>query len=81
VSADTVVIPAHGPVLSGTDILRMRAMFTNLHLDLAEQLNLGMGPKDIVNMGLLDPYIDDFGDPTLFLDHAHRSIQRAYVPD
>ncbi len=81
VSADTVVVPAHGPLLSGTDILRMRAMYTNLHLDLVEQLNLGMGPKNIVKMGLLDPYIDDFGDPTLFLDHAHRSIQRAYVPD
>jgi glyoxylase-like metal-dependent hydrolase (beta-lactamase superfamily II) len=81
VSSDTVVIPAHGPIISGTDILRMRAMYTNLHLDLAEQLNLGMGPDDIVNMGLLDPYIEDFGDPTQFLDHAHRSIQQAYVPD
>ena len=81
VSADTVVIPAHGPILSGTDILRMRAMYTNLHLDLAEELNLGMGPDNIVTMGLLDDYVDDFGDPTHFLDHAHRSIQLAYVPD
>ncbi|MDG2175091.1 MAG: MBL fold metallo-hydrolase [Gammaproteobacteria bacterium] len=81
VSADTVVVPAHGPILSGTDILRMRAMYTNLHLDLAEQLNLGMGPDNIINMGLLDDYIDDFGDPTRFLDHAHRSLQLAYVPD
>jgi len=30
---------------------------------------------------LLDPYVDEFGDPTLFIDHAHRSLQRAYVPD
>ena len=81
VSADTTVIPAHGPIISGTDILRMRAMYTNFHLDLAEQLNLGMGPKDTVKMGLLDPYVDEFGDPTLFIDHAHRSLQRAYVPD
>lgn len=81
VSSDTVVIPAQGPIISGTDILRMRAMYTNLHLDLAEQLNLGMGPKDIVNMGLLEQYADDFGDPALFLDHALRSMQRAYVPD
>ena len=81
VSADTVVIPARGPVISGTDILRMRAMYTNLHLDLAEQLNLGMGPHDVVHMGLLDDHIDKFGDPTLFLDHAMRSLQRAYVPD
>lgn len=81
VSADTTVIPAHGPILSGTDILRMRAMFTNFHLDLADQLNLGMGPDDTVKMGLLDPYIDEYGDPTVFIDHAHRSLQRAYVPD
>lgn len=81
VSSDTVVVPAHGPVVSGTDILRMRAMYTNLHLDLAEQLNLGMGPKNVVEMGLLDPYIEAFGDPTEFIDHAHRSLQQAYVPD
>lgn len=81
VSADTIVVPAHGPLISGTDILRMRGMVTNLHLDLAEQLNLGMGPDDTVKMGLLDDYVDDFGDPTLFIDHAHRSLQRAYVPD
>ena len=81
VSSDTVVIPAHGPLITGTEILRMRAMYTNLHIDLAEQLNLGMGPKDITDMGLLDPYIEEFGDPTEFLDHAHRSIQQAYVPD
>ncbi len=69
--ADTVVIPAHGPIINGTDILRMRAMYTNLHLDLSEQLNLGMGPKDVVNMGLLDDYINDFGDPSLFLQKTH----------
>lgn len=81
VSADTTVIPAHGPILSGNDILRMRSMYTNFHLDLADQLNLGMGPGDTVKMGLLDDFVDDFGDPTLFIDHAHRSMQRAYVPD
>ncbi len=81
VSADTTVIPAHGPIISGTDLLRMRAMYTNFHLDLAEQLNLGMGPKDTVNMGLLDDYVDQYGDPTQFIDYATRSMQRAFVPD
>jgi len=36
VSADTVVITAHDLIISGTDILRMRAMHIRLHLDLAE---------------------------------------------
>lgn len=81
VSADTIVVPAHGPLLSGTDIMRMRAMYTNLHLDLAAELNKGMGPDDTVRMGFLDDYRDQFGDPTTFIDHAHRSLQIAYVPD
>lgn len=81
VSADTVVIPAHGPITNGTEILRMRAMYTLLHLKLAEELNKGMGPDDIVAMNLLAEYEDEFGDATAFLDAAHRSLQIAYVPD
>src|SRR5690606_32060190 len=34
VSADTVVIPAHGPVTNGTALLRMRNMYTEVHLTL-----------------------------------------------
>lgn len=81
VSADTVVIPAHGAVTNGTEILRMRAMYTLLHLELAEQLNLGMGPDDIVAMNPLKEYEEQFGDASAFLDAAHRSLQIAYVPD
>jgi glyoxylase-like metal-dependent hydrolase (beta-lactamase superfamily II) len=81
VSADTIVIPAHGPLTNGTEILRMRAMFTLIHLKLAEELNKGMGPDDIVAMDLFKEYEDQFGDNSRFLDYAHRSLQIAYVPD
>jgi cyclase len=81
VSADTTVIPAHGPVTDGTAIIRMRNMYSGLHLDLAEQLNLGMGWDDVREMGLLDNYEDKFGDSDFFVETAHRSLQMAYVPD
>ncbi|MES2623647.1 MAG: MBL fold metallo-hydrolase [Pseudomonadota bacterium] len=81
VSADTVVIPAHGPITNGTEILRMRAMFTLIHLKLAEELNKGMGPDDIVAMNLFKEHEEQFGDNSHFLDFAHRSLQMAYVPD
>jgi glyoxylase-like metal-dependent hydrolase (beta-lactamase superfamily II) len=81
VSADTVVIPAHGPITNGTEILRMRAMFTLIHLKLAEELNKGMGPDDIVAMNLFKEHEEQFGDNSQFLDYAHRSLQIAYVPD
>jgi glyoxylase-like metal-dependent hydrolase (beta-lactamase superfamily II) len=81
VSADTIVIPAHGPITNGTEILRMRAMFTLIHLKLAEELNKGMGPDDIVAMNLFKEHEEQFGDNSQFLDFAHRSLQMAYVPN
>lgn len=81
VSADTVVIPAHGPVTNGTAVIRMRNMYSELHLTLAEQLNIGMGWDDIVTMNPLSQYEDRYGSAALFLETAHRSLQMAYVPD
>jgi glyoxylase-like metal-dependent hydrolase (beta-lactamase superfamily II) len=81
VSADTIVIPAHGPITNGTEILRMRAMFTLIHLKLAEELNKGMGPDDIVAMNLFKEHEEQFGNNSQFLDFAHRSLQMAYVPN
>jgi hypothetical protein len=59
----------------------MRAIFTLIHLKLAEQLNEGMGPDDIVAMDLFNEYEEQFGDNSQFLDFAHRSLQIAYLPD
>lgn len=81
VSADTVVIPAHGPVTNGTKIIRMRNMYSELHLTLAEQLNIGMGYDDIVAQNPLRAYEAEYGPAAGFLESAHRSIQMAYLPD
>lgn len=81
VSADTVVIPAHGSITNGTAVIRMRNMYTELHLTLAEQLNLGMGWDDVVEMNPLREYEDRYGDAAYFLETAHRSLQLAYIPD
>lgn len=81
VSADTIVVPAHGPLTNGTEILRMRSMYTDIHLWLAEQLNLGMGPDDVVLNHPFGHFEEKFGDATAFLDAAHRSLQLAYLPD
>jgi len=81
VSADTIVIPAHGPVTNGTAVLRMRNMYSELHLTLAEQLNIGMGWDDIVTLNPLKQYEEQYGSAAYFLETAHRSMQMAYVPD
>jgi len=81
VSADTVVIPGHGPVTNGTAVIRMRNMYSELHLTLSEQLNIGMGWDDIVAQNPLKQYEDRYGEAAYFLETAHRSLQLAYVPD
>ena len=81
VSADTVVVPAHGPVTNGTTLIRMRNMYSELHLTLAEQLNLGMGWDDIVAANPLKQYEASYGDTSKFLELAMRSMTMAYVPD
>jgi cyclase len=81
VSADTIVVPAHGPITNGAGILRMRNMYSELHLTLAEQLNIGMGWDDIVQMNPLRQFQGQYGDASYFLETAHRSLQMAYVPD
>jgi cyclase len=81
VSADTVVIPAHGPITNGTTLIRMRNMYSELHLTLSEQLNIGMGWNDVVAMNPLKQYEAQYGDAAYFLETAQRSLQMAYVPD
>lgn len=81
VSADTTVIPANGPVTNGTTLVRMRNMYSELHLTLAEQLNIGMGWDDVVAANPLKQHEAVYGDPSKFLELAMRSMQMAYVPD
>jgi len=81
VSADTVVIPAHGPVTNGTELMRMRNLYTELHLNLADELNLGMGWDDVVAKNPLQQFEAKYGEADYFLETAMRSLQLAYVPD
>ncbi|MDR0781095.1 MAG: MBL fold metallo-hydrolase [Pseudomonadales bacterium] len=81
VSADTVVVPAHGPITNGTALIRMRNMYSELHLRLAEELNIGMGWDDVVAKKLLAPFEAQYGNADAFVEAAFRSLQLAYVPD
>jgi hypothetical protein len=44
-------------------------------------MNKGMGPEDAVKLNPLKQYEAEFGDPSVFLYGAYRSMLIAYVPD
>jgi cyclase len=81
VDADTRVVPAEGPLMTGRDIVRQRDLYLDLFETMIGYMNMGFGPEDVVEHNPLAAYEDEFGDAAAFLDGAYRSMLIAYVPD
>jgi len=81
VEPDTRVVPAHGPPLSGRDLVRLRDIYDELFLTLIGYMNRGFGPEDAAAANPLAQYEDEFGDASEFLYGAYRSMLIAYVPE
>jgi glyoxylase-like metal-dependent hydrolase (beta-lactamase superfamily II) len=81
VDPDTRVVPAHGRLITGRDIVRHRDIYRELFETMIGYMNRGFGPEDAVESNPLEHYEDEFGDPSAFLDGAYRSMLIAYVPD
>jgi glyoxylase-like metal-dependent hydrolase (beta-lactamase superfamily II) len=81
VRADTRVVPAHGPLLMGRDIVRHRDIYLELFETLISYMNMGLGAEDVVVRNPLAKHESELGDAAAFLDGAYRSMQIAYVPD
>jgi glyoxylase-like metal-dependent hydrolase (beta-lactamase superfamily II) len=81
VDPDTRVVPAHGRVMTGGEIVRHRDMYRKLFATMIDYMNMGLGPEDAVERNPLKPYEAEFGDPSAFTYGALRSMMIAYVPD
>ena len=77
----TRVVPAHGRLITGSDIVRHRDIYQELFRTMIAYMNKGMGPEDAVKLNPLKQYEAEFGDPSVFLYGAYRSMLIAYVPD
>jgi glyoxylase-like metal-dependent hydrolase (beta-lactamase superfamily II) len=81
VNDETIVIPAHGPAITGARLKQDVATYQQLFRDLNWLMNKGMGYNDVVDLNPLQGREGPFGDPSQFLDGAYRSKQMTYVPD
>jgi glyoxylase-like metal-dependent hydrolase (beta-lactamase superfamily II) len=77
----TRVVPAHGRVMTGAEIVRHRDMYQKLFTTMIGYLNMGLGPEDAVTRNPLKEYTSEFGDPSAFTYGALKSMMIAYVPD
>jgi glyoxylase-like metal-dependent hydrolase (beta-lactamase superfamily II) len=81
VRPDTLVVPAQGRLITGSDIVRHRDIYRELFKTFIAYMNQGMGPEDAVTRNPLKQYQAELGDPSTFLYGAYRSMLIAYVPD
>jgi glyoxylase-like metal-dependent hydrolase (beta-lactamase superfamily II) len=78
--ADTVIIPANGPTLTGADLAKQKDMYFDLFKMFFVSFNKGYGPMDIVAERPLKAWEAQYGDPAQFLEYAYRSTQLATIP-
>jgi len=81
VGPDTRIVPAHGRLLTGRDIVRQRDIYQTLFVTMIGYMNMGFGPEDAVEHNPLAAYEAELGDPSEFLYGAYRSMLIAYVPE
>jgi glyoxylase-like metal-dependent hydrolase (beta-lactamase superfamily II) len=81
VDADTIVVGASGPTLTGRDIVRLRDVYLELFDTLIDYMNRGYGPEDAEAEAPLARFNDEFGDAGEFVYGAYRSMLVAYVPE
>ena len=81
VDAETRVVPAHGRLITGRDIVRHRDIYRELFETMIGYMNMGFGAEDVVERNPLEQHEAELGDPSAFLDGAYRSMLIAYVPD
>jgi glyoxylase-like metal-dependent hydrolase (beta-lactamase superfamily II) len=81
VRPDTRVVPAHGRVITGSEIVRQRDIYRELFRTMIAYMNKGFGPEDAVRENPLKQFEPEYGDPAVFLEGAYRSMLIAYVPD
>jgi cyclase len=81
VRPDTRIVPAHGRLITGRDLIRQRDIYKELFRTMIAYMNMGMGPEDAAERNPLKQYQAEFGDASEFLYGAYRSMLIAYVPD
>ncbi|MGH8228868.1 MAG: MBL fold metallo-hydrolase [Steroidobacteraceae bacterium] len=77
----TRVIPAHGPVLTRTDLISQHKMYSTIARRLQKMIRQGLGPHEAVERNPTAEFNAKWGDPTVFTTLAFQSLWGHYAPD
>lgn len=72
--ANTVIVPAFGPLISKADVQAERDLMQFLYDKLVDQIRMGFTPQDSLDSGLMASLPRQFSDPYTFLYGAHKGL-------
>ncbi|MGV3593380.1 MAG: MBL fold metallo-hydrolase [Gammaproteobacteria bacterium] len=72
--ADTVIVPAFGPLVSKAEVQAERDLMQFLYDKLVDQIRMGFTPQDSLDSGLMDELPRAFDEPYKFLYDAHKGL-------
>jgi len=79
--ANTRIVPAHGPVLSLTDLKAQYEMYGTIYDRLSQMLNKGRGPTEAVAAAPTKEFDAQMGNPDEFVRRAFESLWAYLSPD
>ena len=79
--ADTRIVPAHGPLLSLTDLKTQYEMYGTIYDRLSQLLNRGRGPSEAVAAQPTKEFDAQMGNPDEFVRRAFESLWAYLSPD
>ncbi len=80
-TADTVIVPANGPLMKGSDLQSQHALFAAFHEQMVVFQNKGYDSGDCIAARPLKDHEARYGDPATFIRGAFQSLNLAYSPD
>ena len=81
VDADTRIVPAHGPLLSLTDLKTQYEMYGTIYDRLSQLLNRGRGPSEAVAAQPTKEFDAQMGNPDEFVRRSFESLWAYLSPD
>ena len=79
--AQTRIVPANGPILTRADLEAQRDMYATIYERLQKLLRKGMAPQEVIEAAPTREFDAKWGDPTLFVTLAFKSLWGHLAPD
>lgn len=79
--AKTRIVPANGPMLTRADLEAQRDMYATIFDRMTQLLRKGMGPQEVLEAAPTREFDAKWGDPTLFVTLAFKSLWGHFAPD